>query len=173
MGTYKGVKIIFSEARLLRKNKAPVFSGIFVMLEIPQDVFQGHTILTADIPKYQKWRTSRWAKLQDVEIATQGSEALRFKILSDQPLMAQKLVTEILLKELSEISELYENATMSVALFRKKFIFMMIPYARNLFEPSNVDLPIATRQHALNCKREVEQILQIIDVLELYQKQSA
>lgn len=170
IGTYKNVKIIFTETRLLAKNKSRVFAGVFVVLEIPFDIFEGHTILTAHLELYQKWRQTRWAKFEDVQISSQSAESMRFKILSDQPQAAQKFVTEILLKEISEISELYDHAPMSIALFRKKFIFMMIPYARNLFEPSSIDLPIATRHHALQCKREIEQILQIIDVLELYQK---
>jgi hypothetical protein len=168
MGRYKDIKIIFSETRLFQKNRRNIFHGIFVLLEIPSAPLEGHTILTAHAENYQKWRHSRWSKLQDISFTAQNPQTARFKALSDQPQAAQKIITETLLKELADISELYDHAPISAAFFRKKFIFIMIPYARNMFEPSNVHLPVATRQHALHCKREIEQILQIIDVLELY-----
>ena len=53
MGVYKGVKVIFSEARLYKdkksqKAKESVFDGIFVLLETSSNIIEGHTILTAD-----------------------------------------------------------------------------------------------------------------------------
>lgn len=172
LGTYKGTKIIFSEARLLNKNRKRIFHGLFVLLEIPNAPLEGHTIITADSDLYNKWRSTRWGKLQDTPFMPQTPEQQRFKILSDAPQTVQNLINQGLIKELSEIADLYENARMSVALFRKKFIFMTIPYARAMFEPSSINLPIATRQHALHCKREIEQLLEIIDVLDLYTGQN-
>ena len=46
----------------------------------------------------------------------------------------------------------------------------MIPYKGDMFEASNIHIPVATKQHAMQCKREIEQILEIIDVFDLYQK---
>ena len=171
MGRYKGVKVLFSEARLHGKNKnaEPVFDGVFVLLEIPNAVIEGHTILTADAQAYKSWRPSRWKKLQDVHIKTDNDDWDKFHILSDNPEAAKLLVGERLLKELSEASSVFDDAPLSAALFRGKFIFMMIPYKGDMFEASNIHVPVATKQHAMQCKKEIEQILEIIDVFDLYE----
>ena len=41
-----------------------------------------------------------------------------------------------------------------------------------MFEASNMYVPVATKQHALQCKKEIEQILEIIDLFELYKTDS-
>lgn len=172
MGRYKGVKVIFSEAQLYssKQGKAPVFNGIFVLLETPDASIEGHTILTANQEHYRSWRGTRWKQLQDIPVQVNTPAWDRFKALSDTPESAGKLITEKLLKELSEAADIYDSAPLSAAFFAKKLIFIMIPYEGDMFEPSTLHLPIATRQHALQCKREVEQILEVIDVFELYQK---
>ncbi len=169
MGQYKGVKVIFSEAHLFKKKRnEAVFRGVFVLLETPTDIIEGHTILTANKDMFRRWRTTRWAKLQDVKVHTENVEWDRFEIVSDKPEAAQRLVNEKLLKELSEAADIFDQSPLTAVLFKGKFIFMMIPYARDMFEPSSIHIPVATRQHALQCKREIEQILEVIDVFDLY-----
>jgi len=171
MGRYKGVKVLFSEVRLLHEKKymEPIFDGIFVLLEAPNDVIEGHTILTADHALYDRWRNSRWKKLQKVTIEQDYDPEGRFRVLSDTPGAASLLIGERLIKELSEASDIFDGAELSVAFFRKKFIFLMIPYSGDMFEASNIHIPVATKQHALHFKREIEQILEIIDVFDLYE----
>lgn len=175
IGRYKGIKVLFSEARLKYKKRylEPVFDGVFVLLELPGAVIEGHTILTADEDAYRRWRSSRWQKLQDVDISTRSTgneDGDRFYILSDKPEAARLLVGERLLKELTEASRVFDNAALSMVFFRKKFIFLMIPYKGDMFEASSIHLPIATKQHAMQCRREIEQVLEIIDVFDIYQK---
>lgn len=171
MGKYKGVKVLFSEARLTQKKRYlnPVFDGLFVLLETPDAVIEGHTILTADESIYRQWRTSRWQTLQDVTIKTGNKSWDRFHILSDNPEAATLLVGERLIKELAEAADIFDSAELSAALFRGKFIFIMIPYSGDMFEASSIHMPIATKQHALQCKKEIEQILEIVDVFDLYE----
>ncbi|MEM7650936.1 MAG: DUF3137 domain-containing protein [Pseudomonadota bacterium] len=172
IGKYKGVKVLFSEARLSKKKShgKPVFDGIFVLLEIPEKVIEGHTILTADKGLYRQWRNTRWQKLQDVEIQAENSDHNIFSVLSDAPETAKLLIGDRLLKELYEASDMFDQSPLSVALFRGKFIFMMIPYDGDMFEASSIHIPVETKQHAEKCKREIEQILEIIDVFDIYKK---
>ena len=175
MGKYNGVKVLFSEARL-RFKKAyiePIFDGIFVLLETPSDVLEGHTILTLDDAMYRKWAPTRWKQLSDVKIDTDVEAFKDFRLLSDQPEAAKLLAGEKLLKELHEASVVFDNAKLSVAFFRKKYIFLMIPYKGDMFEASNMHVPVATKQHARQCKKEIEQLLEIIDVFDLYKMTSA
>ncbi len=171
MGTYKGVNILFSEARLLMKNtlENPVFTGVFVLLELSRPLITGHTILTTDRALYNKGRTTRWKKLQDVPLSPDVTDdPARFHVLSSAPESVPLLLGKKLLMELEDIIEGFNNAPLSAAFFQEKYIFLMIPCARNLFEPSNIHIPVNTSRQALACKREVEQLLQIVDILELY-----
>ena len=174
MGRYKGVKVLFSEARL--KNKKgyvePIFDGLFVLVEIPQPVLKGHTIISANKTMLREWRNSRWQSLQDTGIQTGNLSWDRFAILSDQPAEAQQFVTENLLKELAEAADIFNESELTAALFGQKFIFMMIPYDADMFEASDIQIPITTKQHAMRCKKEIEQLLEVIDVFGLYGQSS-
>ncbi|MBL4804539.1 MAG: DUF3137 domain-containing protein [Alphaproteobacteria bacterium] len=171
MGKYHGVKVLFSEARLGYKQeyKEPIFDGIFVLLEVPQGIIEGHTILTADNGMIKQWRSSRWKSLQDVDVKTGNKSWDRFSIYSDNPEAAKLLVGERLLKELAEAADIFDEAPLSAAFFRNRFVFLMIPYKKDMFEASNIHMPVATKRHAMQCKREIEQILEIIDVFDVYQ----
>lgn len=170
-GRYKGVKVVFSEARLYGKKKriSPVFSGLFVLLETSGAPITGHTIITADKAMYDKWRQTRWKKLQDVEIPPENPESERFRIVSSAPEDARLLAGERLLKELAEAADIFDNAPLTAALFQEKFIFIAVPYAGDMFEPSDIHMPVATRRHILQIRREIEKIFQIIDIFDLYE----
>lgn len=176
MGTYKNVKVMLSEARLYKKGKkgAPaVFDGIFVLLEIPEKLIEGHTILTADGELARRAAPTIWKKFQPVSIQTGNPSWNRFQIFSTKPEVASLLIGEKLLKELSEAADVFNNAPLSAVLFGGKFIFLAIPCEEDMFEASNMYVPVTTKKHALQCKKEIEQILEIIDLFELYKTQGA
>lgn len=170
IGKYNGVKVIFSEARLYNKNKnhPPVFDGIFVLLETHSKIINGHTIITADLDMVQQYADSRWNKLKTVSINSTIPDWNNFQVFSDTPENATSLICEKLQKELSEAAVTFDNSPMSTVLFREKFIFMAIPYEQDMFEASNIYIPIVTKQHTLTCKKEIEQILEIVDIFDLY-----
>lgn len=169
MGKYKGVKVLLSEARLYRKRqKKAVFDGVFVLMEIPSAVIEGHTIITADMEAANQWSISRWKNFQQIKINLEDEQSNRFVIFSDTPEAAQLMVGERLLKELAEASMVFKNALLSTVLFHKKYIFMAIPYDGDMFEPSDVASPVTAKHHAEHTKSEIDKLLEIIDVFELY-----
>lgn len=175
MGRYKGVKVIFSEARLYTKGnrRDPVFSGLFALLEIPQEIFEGHTIITADPSMVARWQHSRWQKLSPVTLSPAQKSHDRFSAFSDQPQEAVSVLGERLIKELAEASEIFDDAALSAVFFRGKYVFLAIPYPHDMFEASNLHVPVTTSQYAMTCKKEVEKLLEIIDVFDLYKSQLA
>lgn len=175
MGVYKGVKVIFSEARLYPGKRIvnPVFDGIFVLLEAPRDVFDAHTILTSDREMIQKYAGKRWKKLHPVQLDVIPAGAEHFKAYSSDAASAQLMIGEKLLKELAEASQIFNKAPVTTVLFRKKYVFMMIPYAHDMFEASNLHIPVKTRQHAQQCRHEINQILEIVDVFDIFRENKA
>ncbi|MGB4107173.1 MAG: DUF3137 domain-containing protein [Alphaproteobacteria bacterium] len=167
MGTYKGAKVIFSEARL-HKGRDVTFEGLFVLLETAHKVFEGHTIITADRAMAKRSASTRWAKLPQVNVKAENPEADRFVVFSDKPDDAALLAGEKLLKELADAADIFGKAELTAAFFRGKYIFMMIPHKGNMFEPSGMFVPVSTKQHALHCKREIERIMEIVDIFDLY-----
>lgn len=173
-GMYNGVKVIFSEARLFPKKRQtnPVFDGIFVLLEIPNAPFQGHSILTSDYEMIKHYAGRRWKHLQHTSVQ-HISGADQFSLYSDAPESMVKLLNDKLFKELSEAATIFDNAHITAVFFAKKYIFLMIPYAHDMFEACNIHMPIKTHQHIRQCRREIEQVLEIIDVFDLYQQSGA
>lgn len=171
MGQYKGVKVLFSEARLRFKKayEEPAFNGIFVLLEASKANIEGHTIVTANKEMVQKWGATRWKKLQALDHKPENPTWDRFSIYSDTPDAAEGLVDEKMFKELAEASDIFDKSPITAVFFAKKFIFMMIPYEGDMFEPSNIHVPVTTKRTAIQCKKELEKILEIIDIFELYQ----
>ena len=172
MGKYKGTKVIFSEARLKSKSRkdVPIFDGIFVLLEAPEDVFDGHTIITANDKMVKAYSKTRWKTMNEVHVNVSNPDWDKFTIYSTKPASAELLIGERLLKELAEAGAIFDNAELTAVLFSKKYVFMMIPYDKDMFEASNLFVPVTTTGQALQCKKEVEQLLEIIDVFDLYQK---
>ncbi len=170
MGKYKGVKVIFSEARLYTKNNKndAIFDGIFVLLETPEAVIDGHTIITMDDKMVSDYSHTRWKTMKKVYISTSDPAWEKFHIYSTKPDSAELMIGDRLLKELYEASEVFNSAPLTAVLFAKKYVFMMIPYSNDMFEHSNLFVPIKTQARARQCKEEIGQLLEIIDVFDLY-----
>lgn len=161
MGRYNGVKMMISEARLTHPKKAAelVFDGIFVFIETPKPIFEGHTILTAD----QSLAARLSQKLKPVAIT--GEYQRLFTALSSKPDQAGNIVKNEILKEFAEMHELFKKSALSAAFFQGKYIFIAIPYDEDMFEASNIFVPVTTSDSAMRCKREIDQIMSIIDIL--------
>lgn len=166
MGSYKGVKVIFSEARLFSK-KQPVFDGIFVLLETAEDVIEGHTIITANTKMVKAFAQTRWKTMKPVHVNVEQIWD-KFHIYSTTPETAELMIGNKLLKELAEAAEIFDKAPLTAVMFGKKYIFISIPYDKDMFEASNLFVPVTTKTQALKCKKEIEQLLEIIDVFDLY-----
>ena len=171
MGMHKGVKVMFSEARLYGKKKnQKVFQGIFALLETSAHMFDGLTIISANTRLIEAYAPTKWKKLQPINIETTSIAHERFKVFSNNPASAGLLVGEKLLKEFAEASEIFDNAPMSAVFFGGKYLFMAIPYDHDMFEASNIHTPVLTKKHANTCQREIEQLIEIVDVFDIYGK---
>ncbi len=174
MGVYKGVKVMFSEARLYGKKKNQVvFQGIFALLETPAHMFDGLTIISANKRLVELYAPTKWKKLQPVNIQTQSIAHDRFSVFSNNEASAKLLVGDKLLKEFSEAGEIFDNADLSAVFFGGKYLFIAIPYDHDMFEASNIHTPVLTKKHANTCQKEIEQLIEIVDVFDIYGKKDA
>ena len=168
IGRYKGIKVIMSEAWLSRGS--PIFQGIFVLLELPGAPVAARTIITADGKAAQENAATRWKSLQKVMIATENPSWNRFSIFAENTAHTQAVVTPALLKELAEAADMFGNSALSVSMFGKKYVFMMIPYRGDMFEPSALHVAVPTREHVIERRREIEKLMEVIDVFDAYRE---
>ena len=171
-GLHKGIKLTISEARLhMPKHKGNdkryAFDGVFVLLELPRPTFTGRTIIMGNIAKAREWSKRRWKDLSYVQTEDEGQESV-FDVYSSNHEEAKKIARGEVLARLTELSKTFDNASISLSFYRERYIFIMIPYATDMFETSGLYLPITTREDALTRKREIEQIISIIDILSIY-----
>lgn len=173
MGLYKGTKMLISEARMYPgKNKDPVFDGVFVLLLTPKGKFKGHTIVTADPAMIKRYRATRWKHLSDVPFAP-GVTGGKYHVYSDQPEEGAALADVDMMELLHHLNDLFEGSSVTATFFAGNRVFLMIPYDGDMFEPGDIYMPITNRSHALQCKKEIEQILSVVDVLDVYEADSA
>lgn len=167
-GYYKGSKVLFSEARLNTTKKESAFKGLFVLLELPSAIFEGHTIITANRYMADEYENTRWRKLTRIPMSIENKRWDRFVAFSDKPDVAQLFLGEKFIKELAEADIAFGDPNISAVLFREKYVFLAIPHEKDMFEASELHIPVSSHNHAIACKKEIDQILEVIDIFDLY-----
>ncbi len=169
-GKHNGIKMIMSEARMKmpsKQGKGYAFDGIFVLLELPKPSFTGQTLIMGNIAQARKWGERRWGDLSYTETEDPGQES-HFDVYSNNHEEAKKLARGDILERLHVLAKEFDNAKISLSFYKQKYVFLMIPYSTDMFEHSSLYLPITTKEDALTRKREIEQIISIIDTLSLH-----
>lgn len=161
-GHYKGHKIMLSEARLGQSPKQDtlIFDGLFVLMQEKEKRFEGHSIITAD--PFQFNRLSKHLKSYPIDNNLYNEH---FKIFSNSDKDATQFNNDHLLKELLDAYKAFDKAPLSVCFFGERYVFFMIANKTDMFEPSSMNMPVTTVESTMQVKRELEKILEIIDVL--------
>lgn len=175
MGRYQGVKVIMSEARLYsdKGKRNAVFDGIFILMEMPEEVFEGHTIITADQGLARSCANSRWQSLTHLKTPVTDPEWKRFLVYTNRVEAAEKQISENVFKELLETSQIFDDAPLSAVMFAKKFLFIAIPHEEDMFEACNIFVPVTLRSYLEKCRKEIDKMMEIIDLYELYAQKKA
>jgi hypothetical protein len=173
-GKFKNNSLTISEGRLYsdKKNAEPIFNGVLVMITTPKGKFKGHTIITSDHEAIKKWANTRWKKFNSVQ-PREGIAAGDYKIYANNVEEAQALADEDYMELLQRLSELFSNSLISSAFYAGNRVLLLIPSDEDMFEPGDIDMPVSSQGYALKCKREIEQILHVVDVIDVYEPDSA
>lgn len=173
-GLFKNIELTITEVRMYGKKQKEdhVFEGIVVALKTPKPVFKGHTIITSDHRAIKRWAGTRWRKLPAVEFKT-GIPAGDFKIFSNFAQEAQSLADLDFMELLHKLSDMFGDAPISSAFYKGSRVLLMIHCADNMFEPGDINIPVTNMGYETKCQKEIEQILTVIDVLDVYEPDSA
>jgi hypothetical protein len=177
-GSYKGTKISFSEIHLTErrgsgKNRRTVttFKGLCILLAVPTRKFLGHTILERDKGKIMKWFTDKSRGLKHSNMVDPEFEKL-FDVYTNDQVEARYLVDPLMIEDLKALYEEYNGESMAASWYDKSML-IMIASKHNHFEPADITVPATSPETVLSLKREIGQILSIIDRLEMYKPEDA
>ncbi|MFN3700585.1 MAG: DUF3137 domain-containing protein [Alphaproteobacteria bacterium] len=172
-GVYKGVEIEFSEIHLTEqqgsgKNRRTVtkFKGLAVLLKMQRKKFLGHTTLERNSSSIGEWFRQKSFSLKKARMADPEFEKL-FDVYTNDQVEARYLVDPLMIENLKALYDEYSGKGMIAAWYESQML-VLVSSDHNHFEPASIKIPATDPQSVLNMKREIGQILSIIDRLDLF-----
>jgi len=168
-GNYRGVGIKFAEILLTKKRDKStviVFKGLAILLTHGARKFHGHTIITRDQTKLGAWFSSQTKGLKRANMVDLEFERL-FDVYTNDQTEARYLIDPLIIESLKALYGEYTGKKMMAAFYQEQ-VLIMIESSKNHFEPAAIDIPATDENELLAMKREIEQILSIVDRLSLY-----
>ena len=168
-GEYIGVGINFSEMKLTkRRNKSTVvvFNGLAILLTHGARKFHGHTIITKDQGKVGEWFKKQTINLKRANMVDPEFERI-FDVYTNDQTEARYLIDPLIIESLKDLYQEY-NGDKMLASFYNDQVLILIESTKNHFEPADIKIPATNEAELLSMKREIEQILSIVDRLSLY-----
>ena len=170
-GEYKNVGIQFSEIKLTKKSgkhTRTVFDGLAILLTSGTRKFHGHTILTKDQGKLGSWFTKQFSGLERANLVDPEFEKL-FDVHTTDQVEARYLIDPMIVENLKALYKEYHGTQMMAAFYDDHFL-ILIGSKDNHFEPASIETPATNNEGLLAMKREIGQIMSIIDRLSLIDK---
>lgn len=172
-GQYKGVEIEFSEIDFKQRRRSKnrtyyvtVFKGLAILLDMKGKKFYGHTMLDKNRSKMTEWFKERSSDLKRAKLVDPEFEKL-FDVYTNDQVEARYLIDPVMMERLKCLQEEYEGEGMTAAYYDSKML-VLIESKHNYFEPADLTIPATDPRSILNMKREVGEILSLVDRLDLY-----
>lgn len=176
-GRYKNIDIRFSEIKLTKregsgKNRSTVtkFKGLAVLLALENKKFLGHTVLERNAGKFTQWLKEKGSALKRANMVDPEFEKI-FDAYTNDQVEARYLIDPLMIENLKALYEEYDGQSLSAAWYDSQML-ILIASKHNHFEPADIKTPATNTQAVLGMKREIGQILSIIDTLDLYDPQA-
>lgn len=139
----------------------PVFSGLALLVSMPQPICTGHTILVKDRSQFREWIAGITTGLKKVEL---GRLENIYTCFSNNAEEARQLVTADLLDRVTKLSQAYQSKGVSIAFYQSQ-MFVLIGSDRDFFEPPDIRTSAAHTGVVLSIRREITEVIGIIDYL--------
>ncbi len=176
VGKYKDVNIEFSEVdfKQRRRNKnrtyyISVFKGLAILLDMRSKKFYGHTILDKDKSKITEWFKEKSSKLKRANLVDPEFEKI-FDVYTNDQVEARYLIDPVMMEHLTGLYTEYDGQSMMGAFYDSKLL-LLIQSKYNYFEPADIEVPATDPRSIVMMKKEIGQILSLIDRLSLYDPQ--
>ncbi|MBI1301670.1 MAG: DUF3137 domain-containing protein [Alphaproteobacteria bacterium] len=172
-GQYRGVNIEFSEVDFQQKRRSKnrtyyitVFKGLAVLLDMKSKKFYGHTIIDRNKNKISEWFKEKSSSLKRANLVDPQFEKM-FDVYTNDQVEARYLIDPVMMEKLKGLYEEYDGETMMASFYGSKML-ILIQSKHNHFEPADLEIPATDPRSILNMKKEIGEILSLIDRLSLY-----
>lgn len=172
-GTYKGVQIEFSEVDFKQKRRSKnrtyyvsVFKGLAVLLDMNSKKFYGHTLLDKDRSKISEWFKEKSDGLKRANLVDPEFEKI-FDVYTNDQVEARYLIDPVMIERLKALQDEYDGNSLTAAFYDSKLL-VLIESKHNHFEPADLHIPATDPRSVISMKREIGEILSLIDRLSLY-----
>jgi hypothetical protein len=172
-GEYKGTKIQFSEIHLEQRRNSgkrtyyvTVFKGLAIIIKMPKNKFFGHTIIAKNQSSFMEWFKEKGTGLDRANLVDPEFEK-KYDVYTNDQVEARYLIDPVMIERIKEMSKIYNTKEITAAFINDSF-FMLLPSNKNLFEPSDIKVKATNTRSVKKMKKEIEQMLYIIDHLDLY-----
>jgi len=172
-GTYKGVDMEFCEVdfkeRRRSKNRTyyvTIFKGLAILLDMKSKKFYGHTMLDKNRVKISEWFKEKSHKLKRANLVDPEFEKI-FDVYTNDQVEARYLIDPVMMERLKGLQEEYNGESMTAAFYDSKML-VLIQSKHNNFEPADLEIPATDPRSVLSMKKEIGEILALIDRLNLY-----
>ncbi len=173
VGTYRGVDIEFCEVdfqeRRRSKNStyyATIFKGLAILLDMKSKKFYGHTMLDKDRGKIMEWFKEKSHNLKRANLVDPEFEKI-FDVYTNDQVEARYLIDPVMIERLKALQAEYDGQSMTAAFYDSKML-VLIQSKHNYFEPADLEIPATDPRSILSMKKEIGEILALIDRLNLY-----
>lgn len=177
-GQYKGINIKFSEVDFQQRRRSKnrtyyvsIFKGLAILLDMKTKKFYGHTIMDKDQSKISEWFKEKSSNLKRANLVDPEFEKI-FDVYTNDQVEARYLIDPVMMERLKGLQEEYDGEGMTAAFFESKML-VLIQSKHNHFEPADLTIPASDPRSILNMKKEIGEILSLIDRLELYDPDQA
>ncbi len=172
-GQYKGVNVEFSEVDFKQKRRSKnrtryvsVFKGLAILLDMNSKRFYGHTMIDKDRSKISEWFKEQTGGLKRANLVDPEFEKI-FDVYTSDQVEARYLIDPLMIERLKGLQDEYHGEGITAAFYENKML-VLIQSKHNYFEPADLTVPAADPDSILAMKREVGEILSLIDRLSFY-----
>lgn len=169
-GVYKNARLRFASVRFEKeeggekeREAVTVFEGVAISLVLPKNKFSGRTILMKNRDRVSEWMESALTDLARADLVDPVFEK-QYSVFTDDQVGARALLDPAMMERIMRISTVFASSGFSMSCAGSS-VFALLNTTRRLFEPGDVSLPATDPVDILNIKRDIEQVLDLIDYL--------
>lgn len=172
-GEYEGITMEFAEITLKQRTRSgkststvTTFKGLAVLLDTKHKRFFGHTTIEQNSGKMMQWLKEKTGGMERADMVDPEFEKI-FDAWTNDQVEARYLIDPLMIEKLKGLYAEYDGQKMAAAFYENKML-ILVASKRNHFEPAGIYTPATDPVSILTMKKEVGEILSIIDKLSLY-----
>lgn len=177
-GAYRGAAVQFTEVDLKvrrqsgkRTRYVTVFKGLMILIRLPRAKFAGHTVMVGNGSAVTQWFREKSLGLDRADLVDPEFEK-QFDVYTNDHVESRYLIHPAMIEKIKAIRATYAAKGVMAAYFTDSLL-LMLPSGKNHFEPAGIDVPATDPSTLVAMKHEVEQVLNLIDQMELYDRDAA